>query len=109
MSFVNELTEAQESFRAQDSVEEWLELNDLIPAEDESHDFVKPREAYKAYVEFMKEQQREKFSMGLKRFFNRMAELDLRGHTGKHGKFYTPLKISLQTTSTLHVVKTNNQ
>ena len=87
--YVNELTEAQESFRAQDSVEEWLTLEELIPAEDEPHDFVKPKDAYTDYMDWMENQKRERFAMGLKRFYNRMTELDLNGRTGKKGRFYT--------------------
>jgi hypothetical protein len=80
-----ELDTAQELVRAKDSVEEWLELDELVA---ESHDFVKPRQAYGDYVEFMREQQREKFSVGIKRFFNRMTELGLNGKDKDHGRHY---------------------
>ena len=80
-----ELSDAQELVRAQDSVEEWLELEELRA---ESHDFIKPRQAYKFYMGFMEEQKKERFAVGIKRFFNRMVELELNEKDKDHGRYY---------------------
>jgi len=85
---IAELEVAQEDIRSRDSVEEWLELDELRPEGTQTHDFVKPREAYNDYVAFMRVQQRERYAVGIKRFFNRMTELELNGKDYDHGRHY---------------------
>lgn len=92
---IQELDEAQESFRATCHVEDWLSIYELIPNEGEDHSYVKPRQAYGSFMAFMKVQSKERFAYNMKRFFNRMTELGLQGKTGKKGVFY---KIKIQET-----------
>lgn len=82
-----ELAETQEGLRHTDNVEDWLDIEELIPAEGLTHDSVKPREAYMAYHTWLKDQSREREALGLKSFFNRMKELDLGGRNTLH-RFY---------------------
>lgn len=95
---VVELVESQENFRAGDSVEEWLDLEELIPdKDDENYAKIPPRDAYNMYMGFMELQRKERFAVSMKRFFNRMGELNLSGRNTKM-RFYK-LKVSQKPSS----------
>ena len=92
-SFGESLANEQENIRALDSVEEWLEVEELVPTDGKYGLGVEPKQAYENYMEWMLSQRRERYAMSIKRFYSRMKELGLDKRSNNR-RFYKILSSS---------------
>jgi len=82
------IKERQELIRDRDSVEEWLEYDNLKPKEGESFKDVKARDLYDAYVSFMAFQKRDRYLVSINKF-GRLMRTHVGGKSEKNtGNFY---------------------
>lgn len=93
---LKELEDEQMKIRAKDSVEEWLDVEELLPGKDEKIYGVGCTEAYNAYKEWMNDQNRQRYVFSKQKFFNRMADMGLKSRDMKR-RFYIIRNVILNT------------
>lgn len=83
-----EVRKRQELIRDRDSVEEWLDYEELRPAADtKTTHWAKALDAYKSYMAFMEMQKRERYSVSILRF-GRIIKRFVRATRKNDGTYY---------------------